>query len=280
MTDKMTPTIAEILKIENETSEIKSFQLKLKSDLDYNPGQFCIVGVPGVGESAISIGSSPTQKGYIKLTIANVGAVTEKIHGLSEGDNLTFRGPFGNGFPLDKLKGMNISYMAGGVGLPAISNIMQYTFAKRSDYGKMELLYGARTPADLVFKSRLDEWQSVPNFEMKLTVDNGNKDWRGDVAVVPKYYDKEFSNRSTLLFKDDPSFKKTVVIASGPPIMIKYTLIGLEKLGFPKDKIFVSLEARMNCGFGKCGRCNVGHQYICQDGPVFSAAQVDEMPVF
>ncbi|MEZ4812354.1 MAG: FAD/NAD(P)-binding protein [Caldisericia bacterium] len=280
MTDMSKPEIVEILEIINETESIKSFKLKLKNDLNYNPGQFCIVGVPGVGESAISIGSSPTQKGFIKLTIASVGAVTEKIHEHFVGDNLTFRGPFGNGFPVDKLKGKNISFMAGGVGLPAISNIMQYTFDNRNDFKRIELLYGARTPGDLVFKSELEEWKSVKDFDIKLTVDNGDKNWTHDVGVVPQFYDKEFANKSSLLFKDDPGFTNTAVIASGPPIMIKFTLIALDKIGFPKENIFVSLEARMNCGFGKCGRCNVGHHYVCQDGPVFSAAQVDEMPVF
>lgn len=280
MSFELEPTVATITKIVQETDSIRSFRLELDGDFDYNPGQFCIVGIPGVGESAISINSSPTQKGFINLTIANVGAVTEKIHQLSNGDQLTFRGPFGNGFPVDRLKGMNISYMAGGVGLPAISNIMQYTMDKRSDYGKMELLYGARTPKDIVFKDRFADWDKMADFNVKLTVDDGDSNWRGDVAVVPKYYDKDFLNRSNLLFDIDPDFSNTAVIASGPPVMIYFTLQALEKIGFPKDKTFVSLEARMNCGVGKCGRCNVGRHYICQDGPVFTATQVAEMQVF
>jgi sulfhydrogenase subunit gamma (sulfur reductase) len=280
MNCELEPTIATISDIIQETDSIRSFKLKLDGDFDYNPGQFCIVGIPGVGESAISINSTPTRREFINLTIANVGAVTEKIHKLTVGDQITFRGPFGNGFPVDSLKGMNISYMAGGVGLPAISNIMQYTMDKSSDYGEMELLYGARTPKDIVFKDKFEGWEQVSGFSVKLTVDNGDPSWNGDVAVVPKYYDKEFANRSKLLFDVDPSFSKTAVIASGPPVMIYFTLKALEKIGFPLNKTFVSLEARMNCGVGKCGRCNVGRHYICQDGPVFTADQVAEMQVF
>lgn len=170
--------------------------------------------------------------------------------------------------------------MAGGVGLPAISNIMQYCMANRGDYGKMELLYGARTPSDMVFTKKLEEWKSAKDFKMQLTVDNGDKDWTGDVGVVPQYYDANFAKRSELLFSTDKHFDKTAVVASGPPVMIKFTLIALAKIGFPKERTYVSLEARMNCGCGKCGRCNVGHHYICQDGPVFTAAEVEQMKVF
>lgn len=273
------PEMATIDKIEIETSSIKTFFIKKDGgNFNYEPGQFCIVGVPGIGEAAISIGNTPTKNQYLELTIAKIGSVTDTLHTLKEGARVTVRGPYGNGFPKDKLKGMNISYMAGGVGFSAISNIMTYTLDKRSDYGNIEILYGARTPADHVFKGRVFEWAKSPNTTLKLTADVGAPDWKHDVGVVPQYYDANFKNKSKLLFETDPKFEKTAVIASGPPVMIKFTLLALEKIGFPKDKIYVSLEARMNCGCGKCGRCNVGHHYICQDGPVFTAAEVSAMP--
>lgn len=273
------PEMATIDKIEVETPTIKTFYIKKDGgNFNYEPGQFCIVGVPGVGESAISIGNTPTKNQYLELTIAKIGSVTDVLHTLKEGARVTVRGPYGNGFPKEALKGMNISYMAGGVGFSAISNIMTYTLDKRSDYGNIEILYGARTPSDHVFKTKVLEWAKSPNTTLKLTADVGDANWKHDVGVVPQYYDSNFKNRSKLLFEDDPRFQKTAVIASGPPVMIKFTLIALDKIGFPKDKIYVSLEARMNCGCGKCGRCNVGHNYICQDGPVFTAAQVAAMP--
>ncbi len=279
VTNPYLPEMATIEKIEQETPTIKTFYIKRDGgNFDYNPGQFCIIGLPGVGDCSISIGNTPTKREHLELTIMKVGAVTEKLHGMKVGDRVTLRGPYGNGFPKDALKGMNISYMAGGVGFSAISNMLTYSLDKKSDYGKIEILYGAKTPADQVFKNKIFEWAKVKDVEVKRSCDKGDSTWKEDVGVVGQYYDPNFKNRSKLLFEIDPGFKNTAVVISGPPVMIKFTLIGLDKIGFPKDKVFASLEARMNCGCGKCGRCNVGHNYVCQDGPVFTSAQIAAMP--
>ncbi len=273
------PMMATIEKIEQESPTIKTFCIAVDGgSFDYNPGQFCIVGVPGVGDAAISIGNSPTRRTYLELSVMKVGAVTEKLHVMPEKSRVTIRGPYGNGFPKELLKGMNISYIAGGVGLSAISNMLTYSLDKRGDYGKIEVLYGSRTPSDQMFKTKILDWAKYPNVDVKRTADKGDAFWKEDVGVVGQYYDPNFKNRSRLLFEEDPKFKNTAVILSGPPLMIKFTLLGLDKIGFPRDKIWASLEARMNCGCGKCGRCNVGHRYVCQDGPVFSYAEIAAMP--
>ena len=279
MTNPYLPELGTVERIEIETPTIKTFFIKKDGgNFDYNPGQFCIVGITGVGDCAISIGNTPTKREYLELTVMKVGAVTEKLHNLKENDRVTIRGPFGNGFPKEKLKGLNISYMAGGVGLSAISNILTYSLDKRDDYGEIEVLYGARSPKDHVFKNKIFDWGKVRNVQVKRSSDVGDSSWKEDIGVVGQYYDKSFKNRSRHLFEIDPKFEKTAVIISGPPVMIKFTLIGLDKIGFPRERIYASLEARMNCGCGKCGRCNIGHHYVCQDGPVFTAAEIAAMP--
>lgn len=274
------PKIATITKIEKETFNINTYWFEVEGgSFQFEPGQFCIVGVPGVGESTFSIANSPTRNEHIMLSIMRTGAVTEKIHELKVGDKVTIRGPYGNGFPKDKLKGANLVYISGGVGLAAISNILMYTLDKRKDYGKIEIFNGARYHDWHLYHKTLLEWRKEPDVRVGLSIDNPHPTWKEDNGVVGVYIDPNFKNKSNILFGLDPKFQNTYVILSGPPLMIKFTLMGLDKIGFPKERVYSSLEARMNCGCGKCGRCNVGHQYVCQDGPVFTSAEIAAMPV-
>ncbi len=205
------------------------------------------------------------EKDFIKFTINKTGVVTKKIHELQVGDKVGIRGPFGNYFPLEKLKGSNIIIIGGGFAFTTLRALIQYLLdpKHREDYKKIIVLYGARTPGMLLYKDLFIEWQKRDDIELHLTVDKADKDWKGREGLVPN-----------ILKEIAPSSENAYAILCGPPIMIKYTLLALTELKFKKDKVFTSLEMRMKCAVGKCGRCNIGPKYICKDGPIFSIDQL------
>ena len=224
--------------------------------------------VPGVGESMISITSSPTLEEYMEFSIKKCGCVTEWLHSAEVGQEICVRGPIGNGFPVDtKLKGKDILVIAGGIGIAPVHSVVNYMLDKRNDYGKIQVIYGSRSVADLV---RLDEMQNVwmkqSNCSIDLTIDREEEGWSGHVGFVPPYITE---------LNPDPSM---TVIMCGPPILIHLSLDALIKLGFKKEQIFTTMEMRMKCGIGKCGRCNIGDKFVCKDGPVFSFDQLGELP--
>jgi NAD(P)H-flavin reductase len=271
----------EIIKIidEVETHDIKSFRLKFlnkedEAKFNYLPGQFSELSIYGKGESPIGIASSPTQAGYVEFTIQRAGAiqpglVTAALHDMDEGAKIGLRGPLGNSWPIEFLEKKNIVVVGGGFAFTTLRSLINYMLHKdnRSRFGEITVIYGARTPGLLLYKDELAAWEKRDDIKTIITVDKGDETWKGREGFVPA------------VCKDiAPSPKNTVAVICGPPVMIKFTLPVFFDLGFSKENILTSLEMRMKCGIGKCGRCNVGAKYVCSDGPVFSLAELDELP--
>ena len=227
-----------------------------------------MLSMPGVGEALFSITSSPTEERFLEFSIKKCGCVTSWLHGMEPGQQLTLRGPYGNGFPVDTaFAGKDLLFIAGGIGLAPLHSVINYCRHYRDRYGKIDIVYGSRSKEDLVdFQEILDEWCKEDGINVHLTIDRAQDNWDGHVGFVPNYV-KE------LEFPTD----KTVVMC-GPPIMIKFTLAGLMELGFAKEQIYTTLELKMKCALGKCGRCNIGSKYVCKDGPVFRFDELDALP--
>jgi len=268
------PQKAKVHEVIEESPDTKTFRFKLcdekaHKEFDFMPGQFCEFSIPGEGECTFCIASSPTRKEFLECSVKKVGKITDIIHKLSKGDIIGFRGPYGNWFPVEDLKGKNLLFVGGGIGLAPLRSLIQYVIDKRDDYKKIIILYGARSVSDLCYERDLREWYGVKDTELILTVDPGGQtpDWRGKVGFVP-----------TVLEEIKPSRENAKVITCGPPIMIKFTVKSLERLGFSPEDVVTTLEMKMKCGLGKCGRCNIGHIYVCKHGPVFTYAQIKELP--
>lgn len=268
------PHLMTIEDITVETPDVKTFRLvfkdeKMRENFEFKTGQFGEYSAFGHGESTFCIASPDTRKGYIQCTFRKVGKVTEALSRLEIGDTVGFRGPYGNTFPVDEWKGKNLIFVAGGIALPPLRSVIWTVLDQREDFGDITIVYGARSVEDLVYKDELKHWEERKDVKMVTTVDPGGEtpDWKGKVGFVP-----------TVLEETNPSSENTVAIVCGPPIMIKFSLQSLEKLGFTQDQVISTLENRMKCGLGKCGRCNVGNIYVCKDGPVFTAAEIAAMP--
>ncbi|HEY55449.1 MAG TPA: heterodisulfide reductase subunit F [Dehalococcoidia bacterium] len=262
------PHIAVIEKIIEETPGVRTFHFnlkdqKLQKDFSFESGQFAQYSVFGIGEAPFCISSSPTRRDHLEFAAQRVGKVTNALHRLGVGAEIGFRGPYGNSFPLDFLKGKNLVFVGGGNGLAPLRSLIWNVIDNRNKYKKIDIVYGARSPADLCFKYDLDAWDRNKTVNMVTTVDKGDDTWKGKVGLVPK-----------VLEEVAPSAEEAVAIVCGPPIMIRFTFPALEKLGFKPEQMLTTLEKRMKCGIGKCGRCNIGNIYVCRDGPVFSYAQI------
>lgn len=273
-TNIYTPYKMRIDKVTFEAPEVKTFRLKFINEEEgekftFRTGQFGEYSIYGEGESTFCIASSPTRKGYIECTFRKAGRVTSALASLDEGDIIGFRGPYGNVFPIDTWKGKNLLFIAGGIALPPMRSVIWNCLDLRENFKDVTILYGARTVNDLVYKHELKEWEERSDVNLYTTVDPGGEtpDWKGHIGFVP-----------AVLEKISPKSDNTIAIVCGPPIMIKYTFPVLEKLGFKDDVIFTTLENRMKCGFGKCGRCNVGKVFVCKDGPVFTLEQLKTLP--
>lgn len=265
----LAPKPAVIKNIIQETHDINTYTLNFTDVLDqfdYRPGQFVEVSILGVGEAPISITSTPTRKGFLELSIKRVGELTEVIHKLQAGDTVGIRGPYGNGFPFEDIKGDNVLFVAGGIGLAPLRSLINYVFDNRQDYGKVKIIYGARTSKDLVFTRELEHWAGLPDTEVLYTVDNGDDSWKGNVGLV-----------TTLLPRIELTPENYTAIVCGPPVMIPFVINDLIKLGFREDKIISTLENYMKCGVGKCGHCLLGGKYICMEGPVFRYSEMKEL---
>ncbi|MGQ9546918.1 MAG: FAD/NAD(P)-binding protein [Dehalococcoidia bacterium] len=265
------PRLATIQSMRPETVDIITFRVTIDSldgegKFEYKSGQFAEVSLPGVGEAPISISSSPTRPGAIEFSIRRVGELTNALHELKPGDKIGVRGPFGNFFSLDEMEGRNLLIIGGGIGLAPLRSVILNVFDNRAKYGKIDIIYGARSPQDLVYTSEYEDWQRVDNTTLYLTVDRGDESWKGNVGLVP-----------TFLREIHPSPENTTSITCGPPIMIKFVIEALNEMGFPGEQIVTTLERKMKCGVGKCGRCNIGSKYVCLDGPVFTLKQLKEM---
>jgi len=253
------PEKTKILDIILETSDTKTFILNHRAG--YIPGQFFMVGLFGVGESPVSISGSVS--GKITLTIKRVGALTDEIHKLKKCDYLTIRGPFGNGFPVAQLERRNVLIIAGGLGIAPLRAVVNYILDNRGDFKNVSILYGARTPEDVLFKKDIKLWKKRDDVSFLLTVDTGGSNWKGNVGVV-----------TTLLKKITIPVKNASAIICGPSVMMKFAVKTLLELGFPGSEIIVSLERHMKCGIGKCGHCYLGGKFVCSDGPVFKYSEL------
>ncbi|MFB3925241.1 MAG: FAD/NAD(P)-binding protein [Syntrophales bacterium] len=270
------PTPVKVVKIitEVDTNDIKTFRVVFMDKEDeerfkYLPGQFAELSIYGKGESPIGIASSPTQPGYIEFTVQKAGIVTSALHDLEEGMQIGVRGPLGHPWPIEFLEGKNIIVVGGGFAFTTLRSLVNYMLFddNRARFGDITVIYGARTPGLLLYKDELADWEKRSDINTIITVDKGDADWKGREGFVP-----------TVCKETAPSPGNAVAVICGPPIMIRFTLPVFFDLGFSKENILTSLEMRMKCGIGKCGRCNVGSKYVCKDGPVFSFAELDSIP--
>ncbi len=268
------PHLVRIEDIVDETVDTRTLNLAFKSPetasaFDFKAGQFGLFSVFGSGECTFCIASPPTRKGYIECSFKLVGKVTKAMRALNVGDTMGFRGPYGNHFPLDEMAGQSVVFIAGGIGLAPVRCVIWNVLDQRDRFKDVTIIYGARSVGDLVYKRELDEWAKRSDVKLWQTVEPGGQtpDWKGEIGFVP-----------AIVEKAAPSAKDSYAIVCGPPIMIKFTLPVLKKLGFAEDHVFTTLENRMKCGVGKCGRCNCGPVYVCKDGPVFTAADLAALP--
>lgn len=266
------PEIGTVIETIKETHNIKTFRITLGSqermqNFAFSPGQVGQLSVFGAGEATFVINSPPTRKDYLQFSVMRVGEVTARLHTLSAGDRIGVRAPLGNCFPYEAMQGKDIVFIGGGIGMAPLRTLLLYMLDNREDYGKIRVLYGARSPQDMAFSYELPQWLERSDMETLLTIDREAEGWEHQVGLIPN-----------VLLEMAPSFDNAVAVTCGPPIMIKFTLQALKKLGFQDDQIITTLEKRMKCGVGLCGRCNIGTKYVCVDGPVFSYAQLRELP--
>ncbi len=269
--DPLIPMLGEVTMIRTDTPDVKTFRVvgvDGKKPFKHIPGQCAMLSIPGVGEALFSITSSPTEEAYVDFSIKKCGCVTQWLHSMEVGQQVTIRGPYGNGFPVDtELAGKDLLFIAGGIGLAPLHSVINYCRHYRDRYGKIDIVYGSRSKDDLVdFPEIMDEWCKEDGINVHLTIDNPQEGWDGHVGFVPNFV-KELAFDTS----------KTVLMC-GPPIMIKFTLAGLQELGFDKSQVYTTFELKMKCALGKCGRCNIGDKYVCKDGPVFRLDEMDELP--
>jgi len=261
--------IEEIL-VETEDETIKTFELSFVDKEEgerfaYTPGQFAEISVFGKGEAPFGMASTPTLPGRLAFSVSRIGVVTGALHQMERGEVVGVRGPLGNGYPLETFKGRNLVLIGGGFGFSTLRSLTNFILheSNRGAYGNLTVIYGARKPGLLLYKKDLEAWQERGDVDLHLTVDQGENGWQGHVGFVPDV------TRSVA-----PAPKDAYAVVCGPPAMIHFTLPVLKELGFGDGNILLSLEMRMKCGIGKCGRCNVGSKYVCSDGPVFSQAEL------
>ncbi len=268
------PVRIDKITVETDDRNLKSFRLVFLRDEDqgafqYSPGQFAELSVAGKGEIPIGIASSPTEQGHLLFTVNKAGVVTQALHEMNEGDVMGVRGPLGKGFPLDRFQGKDVVFIGGGFAFTTLRSTIQYMLHSdnRGRFGEITVIYGARRPGLLLYKETLKEWEAREDIQTHFTVDAGEEGWTGRVGFVPAVTEQVA-----------PSSKDSFAIVCGPPIMIKFTMPVLTKLGFTPEQIIMSLENRMKCGIGICGKCNTGPKYVCKDGPVFSMAELNQIP--
>jgi len=270
-----TPNLMRIDEVREETPDTKTLKLRfvdpeMQERFQFRAGQFALYSVFGEGESTFCIASPPTWRDHIECTFRAVGKVTDVLRKKEVGDVIGFRGPYGNSFPIESFAGKNLLFVVGGIALPPLRCLIWNVLDLRDRFGEVRIVYGARTVADLVYKDELAAWEARPDVDLVTTVDPGGEtpDWKGRIGFVP-----------TVLDQWTPPSENALAFVCGPPIMIKFSMPVLEKLGFTPPQIFTTLENRMKCGIGKCGRCNIGHTYVCKEGPVFTAEELLALPM-
>lgn len=265
------PYMATLKNTTDLTPDIKLFSLELdapaiRDNFHYEPGQFAFLSAFGEGESPFALVSVSPRKAGLEFAIRRIGTVTAALHDLEPGAKIGVRGPFGNHFPLEEYKGKSMIIIGGGIGMAPLRPVINTILDNRGEYGDLLIINGARTPQDLVFQPEFKTWTKAPRTQLELTVDRGDETWTGRVALVPDVV-KELRL----------SPENAIAITCGPPIMIRFTIARLKELGFADNQIVTTLERKMKCGMGKCGRCNVGEKYVCRDGPVFTHEQISQL---
>jgi NAD(P)H-flavin reductase len=268
------PRLMTVEKTRDETPDVRTLRLCFRDDEDaddfaFVPGQFGEYSVFGAGECVFAIANAPADRGHVECSFKLMGKVTSALRDVEVGDAVGFRGPYGNGFPLEDMRGRDMFIAGGGIGMAALRALIEYCLEQRQDFGQITILNGARSVADLVYQEDMVRWAAQPGVDLVRTVDPGGEsdDWDGQIGFVP-----------AIMEQMAPNPENCVAVTCGPPVMIKFALLTLERLGFPQDRVFTTLENKMKCGLGKCGRCNVGPVYVCRDGPVFTAAQLQSLP--
>lgn len=265
--NNLIPKVGIVKEILDETPDVKTFRITTidgEKPFSPMPGQLGMYSLPAIGEAMFSV----TNQGddYIDMSIKKTGLLTDHLHDIEIGQEVGIRGPYGNGFPVEEIKGRDITFIAGGIGLAPVRSLILYCLKHREDFGKLTVIYGSRSKDDLCFQDDLfNNWPKEKDIDVHVTIDREQEGWDGHVGFVPDYV-KEVS--------PNPQ----IAVVCGPPIMIKFTLPVLEALGFKDEEIITTLELRMKCGIGKCGRCNIGSCYVCLDGPVFTQAQLKQLP--
>ena len=273
MDENLVPKLVRVEEIRQETPDTRTLKLvfedpAVRSGFSFGPGQFCLISVLGEGESVFCIASPPMWKDFFGVSVKEVGKVTSAIHDLEPGDRVGFRGPYGNRFPYDANFGRDIVFVGGGIGLAPLRPLIWQTLSDRDKFKDIYILYGARTVDDLVYKQDLEEWARRDDIKIVTTVDPGGEteDWKGEVGLVPAVLEKV----------RPPS--DAVLVTCGPPIMTKSVFVSARKLGFKPSDVISTLEMKMKCGVGTCGRCNIGNTYVCRDGPVFTLEEIGKLP--
>ena len=254
-------------KVAAETPNIKTFWLRPQEPVPFRTGQFVELTVPGLGEAPFTPSSSPAVADKMEVTIMKAGTVTNRLHELKAGAKLGVRGPYGKGYPMEELHGKELLILGGGVGLAPLRSLLYQVFEDMAKFPRVMLLYGAKSPADLVYAGQLQEWaKRDKKFEVLVTVDAGDNGWKGNVGVV-----------TTLLGKVKLNLDNTAAVVCGPPVMMKFGTLELVQTGLAKDRLYLSMEKNMSCGLGKCGHCRLGPYYVCQDGPVFTYDKIEAL---
>lgn len=250
-----------------ETPDIKTFVLRPERPIEFRTGQFVQLWIPGLGEAPFTPSSSSEVNDTMELTVMNVGSVTSAMHQMTPNETIGLRGPYGKGYPLEEFEGKEILIVGGGVGLAPLRSLLLTLFIDLGRYKKVLLRYGARTPQDLLYKEELKKWGKLKKVDVRITVDAGDKQWKGHVGLV-----------TTILEKIPVKLKDSVAVVCGPPIMMKFVTLKLLDFGYKPKDIYLSMEKNMSCGIGKCGHCRLGEFYVCQDGPVFTYDKIMDVP--
>ena len=264
------PKIARLAEVRPMTELEKLFVIELPNgeSLGHQPGQFVMLAIPGVGEAPISISSSPSRSnGRFELCVRRMGDVTGALHRMKPGDYVGIRGPFGHGFPIEQMRGKDMLFAPGGLGLAPLRSLINQVLDERGSFGRVIILYGAKRPAELLFRDELEQWAARDDVEFHVTVDRGDETWTGNIGVITTLFPK---------ITVDP--RNTVAVTCGPPIMYRFVLMEMLGKGIPETQIYLSLERRMKCGLAKCGHCQINHLYACKEGPVFTYAQIKNVP--
>lgn len=261
------PVRATVQEVIEETPTIKTFVLRVEGGLPFRAGQFVQVTVPGVGEAPFTPSSSPLEPERIQVTVLRTGKVTDILHRIEAGAELGIRGPFGKGYPTEKFKGKDVLVVGGGVGLAPLRSLLYALFADPSQYRRVSVKYGARMPEELLYRREYDKWRKIERVDFTETIDVPAPGWTGRVGLV-----------TTLLDDIEVEVPNSYVVSCGPEIMLRFVTLRLLDIGFKPEQIYLSMNRRMSCGVGKCGRCNIGPYYLCKDGPDMNYALIKDYP--